>query len=454
MRKISKFALSLLSVVALCSCGNNSASALASSKPSAGGDSVKASDVIPEKEVSKISMEKNPDKTAYFYDEELDLTGGSILVTYADGTTESVSLSDKRVTVEGNTSKANSSTKTITVRFGGKRTTFRITVSEQGFVVTFDLNYDGDTDIVVNVTKGAKVSTPNAPTRSGYTFYSWYVDKECTAKYDFGKNVSADMTLYASWKNEKSHEVTYDLNYYGVNPQTYTQIVQDGEKPRVPAVETVRTEYSFTGWYKDSAATSSFDEAIKADTTIYAGWRKTKTGASTYKFEAEDTNMLGKVGPGFSGEAIGKDMIVTNASGITYVSYLYKQGLSVDFYLASDMDAKATLTLNLAEEFSGITLIDSTWQIRHYTNKDSTDFVNVRYGSVSLNGPEFKEALTVEVDLRKGYNLIQLYTNNSVNPNGEGNGTFAGTAPNVDYMKLTTEAVVTWDGNYSLPYQY
>lgn len=37
---------------------------------------------------------------------------------------------------------------------------------------------------------------------------------------------------------------------------------------------------------------------------------------------------------------------------------------------------------------------------------------------------------------------------------GEGMGTYQGTAPMVDCIKLTTTAVVTWDANYNLPMMY
>ena len=57
----------------------------------------------------------------------------------------------------------------------------------------------------------------------------------------------------------------------------------------------------------------------------------------------------------------------------------------------------------------------------------------------------------VTVSLKEGYNCIQLITCNNMNPAGEGQGTFAGTAPMVDCIKLNTTAVLTWDETMGLP---
>ncbi|MDR0833175.1 MAG: InlB B-repeat-containing protein [Candidatus Symbiothrix sp.] len=51
------------------------------------------------------------------------------------------------------------------------------------------------------VSVGAKVSQPAAPSRNGdYTFDGWYKDAECTTAWDFATDVvTNDITLYAKW---------------------------------------------------------------------------------------------------------------------------------------------------------------------------------------------------------------------------------------------------------------
>ncbi|NEG55051.1 InlB B-repeat-containing protein [Bifidobacterium platyrrhinorum] len=41
---------------------------------------------------------------------------------------------------------------------------------------------------------------PADPTRNGYTFAGWTVDKEGTTAFEFGKKLTADQTIYAQWK--------------------------------------------------------------------------------------------------------------------------------------------------------------------------------------------------------------------------------------------------------------
>ena len=67
------------------------------------------------------------------------------------------------------------------------------------YTVTFNLNYDGSTDTTQSVTSGNAVSTPEVPTRDGYTFAGWYTDTECTVEYKFSEVVTENITLYAKW---------------------------------------------------------------------------------------------------------------------------------------------------------------------------------------------------------------------------------------------------------------
>ncbi len=67
-------------------------------------------------------------------------------------------------------------------------------------IVTFDLNYDGCTNTTQSVINGTQAEEPNTvPVRDGYVFAGWYTDIEYTDKYDFSKNVTEDITLYAKW---------------------------------------------------------------------------------------------------------------------------------------------------------------------------------------------------------------------------------------------------------------
>lgn len=404
-------------------------------------------------DVSKIQVTTMPTQSEYYVGETFSAAGGKITVTMVDGSTKEVDLTDSNVTLGAvNTDKAGE--KTVTVKYGGKRTTFKITVKVEGFKVTFDHNYTGDTDSIVEAEKGKAVKKPTDPTRSGYTFDNWYTDAACTVPYDFSTIITANTTVYANWKENGAtyFDVTYDLNYYGIAPQTYKQIVKSGETARNLAVTPSRNEYSFDGWYTDVNCSTAYTAgAISANTTIYAKWAKTKTGSSTYVFEAEQTNLKGKSGPGFSGTAQEEGMIVTNATanGEKAVSYLYQRNLTLDFYIASgEAVSDATVVISIAAELDNINFNSDEFQI--LINGEAAS-----YTAVSLvNDKTFRDGITITgVSLEEGANLIQLKVNNAKRPLGDAS-TYAATAPMVDCIKITTSAVLSWDANYGLPMEY
>ena len=344
--------------------------------------------------------------------------------------------------------------------YGGKNVTFYINVAEKGAEVTFELNYDGAPEAQKEAARQGKgVEAPEIPVRDGYTFDAWYTDAACTVLYDFAQVVEQPMTLYANWLADDAvyYPVTYSLNYYGVLPDGYVQQVKSGETARMLSLALVRDEFEFIGWYADAACTVPYvqENAIEGETTIYAGWKSLKMGAETYTFEAEQTSLLGKEGPGMSGSASGASMIVNDATNLDasngkYVSYLYKKGLSLDFYLASsEAVSDAVLTLRVAAEMDNISLSPDNYTIE-------VNGQPVMFDAIALEkGAKFADCIVIQnVALQVGANTIRLVTNNSVNPMGEGMGTYQGTAPMVDCIKLTTAAVVTWDANYNLPMMY
>lgn len=68
------------------------------------------------------------------------------------------------------------------------------------WIVTFNLNYDGCINITQSVINETQAEEPNTvPVRDGYVFAGWYTDTGCIDKYDFSKNVTGDITLYAKW---------------------------------------------------------------------------------------------------------------------------------------------------------------------------------------------------------------------------------------------------------------
>ena len=79
---------------------------------------------------------------------------------------------------------------------------------ETKYTITFYTN-DGTTEKSTKVVnKGDKVVKPEDPTREGYTFDGWYDKKENGKEYDFTKEVTSDISLYAYWSKigDKTNE--------------------------------------------------------------------------------------------------------------------------------------------------------------------------------------------------------------------------------------------------------
>lgn len=409
--------------------------------------------------VSKVTIKTNPTLTEYWVGDTLSVEGGILTVTYKDKTKKDVPMTDAGVTVGAVNMNVAAVSKTVKVTYGGKSGQFYIKVKEAGGVVTFDYNYSGSTPEANKYEANKAIAEPETPKREGFTFDKWYSDSACTVEYDFDKINSGNLTVYACWRdNTKAYvDFTYDLNYYGVATQTYSQIVVAGENSRTLGFTPERSEFSFDGWFKDAACTNAYTQgAVSGNETVYAKWTKTKQGSSSYKFEGENCDMDDQEGPGLSGSAGGAAMMVTAKNpGISgkVVSYLYKEGIHVDFCLASSEDTVSTLKVYVASEFN-FNLNSSMYKIK-LINSGNENGVELNYEAVDLKDGAPVTCITINnVRLKQGSNIISLITANSSNPTGvEGSGTYKGTAPMIDCIEVETTAVVIWDGTKGLPKQ-
>lgn len=82
---------------------------------------------VNEKQVENITLETDPAKKTYFIDQPLDVTGGEIKVSYDNGQKEAIPLTADMVSGFDSSTEG---TKTLTVTYGGKTTTYDIIVKE------------------------------------------------------------------------------------------------------------------------------------------------------------------------------------------------------------------------------------------------------------------------------------------------------------------------------------
>ncbi len=114
------------------------------------------------------------------------------------------------------------------------------------------------------------------PEYEGYQFMGWYTDQECsTQAIDLEKyKVSGGMDIYAGWA--RIVDVVFDKNDGSENSVYVEMTGLEGYPLTLLPDEPKREHYTFTGWYRNAAATVPADtqnEKLTGKTTYYAGWK-------------------------------------------------------------------------------------------------------------------------------------------------------------------------------------
>ena len=93
------------------------------------------------KTVTSIAVKDEPSKTEYDHGDTVNLAGGVITVTYSDNSTEDVSMTDPKVSIDSG-SIANINNNVVKINYSGKTTTFNIKVNDpvDSLAVTSPMN--------------------------------------------------------------------------------------------------------------------------------------------------------------------------------------------------------------------------------------------------------------------------------------------------------------------------
>lgn len=189
---------------------------------------------------------------------------------------------------------------------------------------------------------GETIAAPDAPSRIGYAFAGWYLDQNCTRKWDFDHDtVPGAMTLYAKW-TAKRYTVTFEANGGTVEPGSKT-VTYDEAYGELPTP--TRAGYDFAGWFTaqtDGAQVRADDTvAITEDQMLYARWTE---GAAAYtvkhlwqnigddeysEHEAESlsgitnasTAAAAKQYDGFTAQAVTQQTIAADGSTVVEIRY-------------------------------------------------------------------------------------------------------------------------------------
>ncbi len=154
-------------------------------------------------------------------------------------------------------------------------TTYNSTINAwvYGSLPTFTITYNtnGGTSLSTDTKEiNTTYTLPTGTTKTGYSFGGWYYDSGLTSTVGATLTVSGNTTLYAKW-NANNYTVTYNTNG-GSAISTDTKAY--GTTYTLPTV-TIKTGYTFGGWYYDSGLTSQVGANYTvgaSNVTLYAKW--------------------------------------------------------------------------------------------------------------------------------------------------------------------------------------
>ena len=254
--------------------------------------------------------------------------------------------------------------------------------------VTFDYNGAAYTNYTTYANVNRVVTTPEAPTRSGYEFLGWSTNKHASSGEAANKSVvvpgtSLAVTYYALWSDH--FILSYDLNNTNTSA-TINPISADSDgKVKLATWSSNLTNYIFLGWDFDKDATTptySSGETITIDSnkTIYAIWEAT---ASINFYPNGGSGSVRKV----QYQKLGAE--VTLACFFTKDNYVFKgwgTSASSTTPLYSADQGKLTITEN---ELGKITNLYAIWEGKEITLafintntsiEDILDTTNIKYG--------------------------------------------------------------------------
>ncbi|HEY8805531.1 MAG TPA: SpoIID/LytB domain-containing protein [Clostridium sp.] len=138
------------------------------------------------------------------------------------------------------------------------------------YTVTF--NSQGGNDVSSKIANyNDVITTPTAPTKTGFTFGGWYKEAGCLNAWNFtSNNVTANTMLYAKWAINK---YTVIFNSQGGNDVS-SKIANYNDVITTPAAP-MKAGYTFGGWYKEVGCLNAWNftsNNVTANTTLYAKW--------------------------------------------------------------------------------------------------------------------------------------------------------------------------------------
>lgn len=173
------------------------------------------------------------------------------------------------------------------------------------------------------------------PSRVGYAFVGWYLDKELTKKYDYNTIVDSSFTLYAKWE-ANSHTVSFKCN----GGSSISNIIVLHDEKLVADFISVRKGYQLEGWYLDKELTQKYDfsHPVTEDFTLYAKWEKAML---TVKFNCNGGTPIDDMVVEY-GDIIRKEFSTTLENAI-FMGWYLDENFTQEFNRREDITENITL---------------------------------------------------------------------------------------------------------------
>ncbi|MDE5868066.1 MAG: InlB B-repeat-containing protein, partial [Anaeroplasmataceae bacterium] len=127
--------------------------------------------------------------------------------------------------------------------------------------VTFDSNEGSMVSPLLNVVSETKINAPENPTKEGYVFAGWYLEKECLKPWNFDGDVVIDnITLYAKWGDENAY---HNVVFKGLNDEILKSMNVLNGTSAIPPLNPSTTGYKFVRWEGDYTSVTE-DRVIEA----------------------------------------------------------------------------------------------------------------------------------------------------------------------------------------------
>ena len=229
------------------------------------------------------------------------------------------------------------------------------------YTVSFDSK--GGTSITdINADYNTKISAPEAPSLTGYTFTGWYKDATYSSVWNFESDVIIlDRTLYAKWAIN-----SYTLSFDSKGGSSVSSIkINYNTSIAAPSKPTL-LGYSFIAWYKDSTYVNAWNfstDKITSDTTLYAKW---SINSYTVSFDSKGGTTIADINADYNTKISAPSS--PTLLGYTFEGWFKEASLINEWNFTSDI---VTADTNLYAKWTintGITNTTNTETISIYPN--------------------------------------------------------------------------------------